>query len=81
MGATVQLDKQFTTEAGETHGTISIRVIVLKPKAKDDKGGKDEEAAVPVESDDDFDDDSPKANSPLASYMEKTPEKRSPGKM
>ena len=30
--ATVELDKQFTTEAGDSHGTISVRVVVLKPE-------------------------------------------------
>jgi hypothetical protein len=83
MSATVELDKQFTTDAGETHGSIAIRVIVLKPKAKDEKDADDEAPVIVDEGDgdDDFDADSSKANSPLASYMEKTPEKKSPGKM
>jgi hypothetical protein len=75
MSATVELDKQFTTEAGESHGTISIRVVVLKPKSNDDKDG-DEDVPPPLSGIDDedvVDVSTSKSNSksPLASYLEK----------
>lgn len=68
---TVELDKQFTTDAGETHGTISIRVVVLKPKAKDEKDQEDDlpPALEPEDEDPDVGDAGKK--SPLKSYLEK----------
>jgi len=69
--ATVELDKQFTTDAGDTYGTISIRVVVLKPKAKDDKDDDDEAALAPEPEDEDLDVGEAGKKSPLASYLEK----------
>ena len=77
--ATVELDKQFTTEAGDSHGTISVRVVVLKPRPKpksnDDAKDEEEESEAPA-LDSDFDEDAPGAESlskttPLAAYLEK----------
>src|SRR5438132_1997364 len=66
----VELDKQFTTDAGEAYGTISIRVVVLKPKAKDEKDEDEEVPPLEAEEEDlDLGDASKK--SPLASYLEK----------
>jgi hypothetical protein len=74
MSTTVELDKQFTTEVTDSHGTISIRVVVLKPKSKDHKD-EDDEATPPLP---DLDDDEvdvsvpkSKSKSPLSSYLEK----------
>jgi hypothetical protein len=64
----VELDKQFTTDAGETYGTISIRVVVLKPKAKDEK---DDDEDVPVLETEAEDVGEAGKKSPLASYLEK----------
>jgi hypothetical protein len=64
--ATIELDKVWTSEAGQTYGTIQIRVVVL---SKADSGAaKLEEPDSESEDDEllDFDDDSP-----LASYLEK----------
>ena len=63
--ATVELDKQFTTDAGDTYGTISIRVVVLKPKAKDDKDkDDDDEAALSSEPEDEDMDLAKRARNP-----------------
>jgi hypothetical protein len=67
--ARVELDKQFTTEAGETYGTISIRVVVLKTPSKDDKD--DDEDVPPAELEEDIDLADTTRKSPLASYLEK----------
>lgn len=69
--ATVELDKQFTTDAGETYGTISIRVVVLKPKAKDEKDDDDEPDLSSQPEDEDMDVGEAGKKSPLASYLEK----------
>jgi hypothetical protein len=67
--ATVELDKQFTSEAGDSYGTLSIRVVVLKPKTKAD----DENDDAPAEPDVDLDEPelASSGKSPLAAYLEK----------
>jgi len=71
MSTSVELDKRFTTEAGDSYGTISIRVVVLKTKTKDDKAEVDEAAEVVDDIDEEIDLITAKAKTPLASYLEK----------
>jgi hypothetical protein len=66
--ARVELDKLITTDAGDTYGTISIRVVVLKPKAKDDKDDDDDVPDLELEEEDVGE---AGKKSPLASYLEK----------
>src|SRR5262245_48364664 len=63
----VELDKRITSEAGENHGTISVRVVVLRPK-KGDEPDEDDEEGPPDEEPDTGD---VTAKSPLAPYLEK----------
>lgn len=78
--AAVELDKQFTSEAGDSYGTISVRVVVLKtkPKKTKPKDGDEHEADEDEISspEPDFDDGDPFAgdlskSTPLAAYLEK----------
>jgi hypothetical protein len=63
----VELDKRIISEAGENHGTISVRVVVLKPK-KGDEPDEDDDEGPPDEEPDTGD---VTAKSPLAPYLEK----------
>jgi hypothetical protein len=63
----VELDKRITSEAGENHGTISVRVVVLRPKKGDEADEDDEEG--PADEEPDMGDVT--AKSPLAPYLEK----------
>ena len=64
--ASVVLDKVWSSDAGETYGTIQIRVVVLSKKADDTGALTDEDADEHEEDLVEFD-----SSSPLASYLEK----------
>ncbi len=88
--ATVELDKQIMAEAGDSYGTISVRVVVLKPKAKKagTKDGHDEDEADVDETPapaPELDDEDPTADdlakaTPLAAYLEKPVYRNTHGK-
>jgi hypothetical protein len=63
----VELDQQISSDVGEGHGIISIRVVVLTPRPPGEPG-----KAVPSDADDEPDEDpDDTSGGPLASYLEK----------
>lgn len=65
--ASVELDQQISSDIGDGLGTISIRVVVLTPRAPGEDG-----KTSPAEPDDEpADDGDDSGKSPLASYLEK----------
>lgn len=64
--AAVVLDKVWSSEAGESYGTIQIRVVVLSKKLEESDGLKDDDIDEAEDDLVEFD-----KSSPLASYLEK----------